>query len=172
MAQFQKPDVASLPIVQQLSEQDRDAFQRIVAAGMKMMYAPETRQQLMEGIRSKDPVPKKLAENITGLLLILFQKSQGVPPPSALFPAAIELMGEAAAILVKAGQTVTQENFHDASLLLFTMIGKKLGASDKQLMQGAEQALEKSGGGEQETAPTPAPPPGRQVGMLGTGSAQ
>lgn len=168
MTQFQKPNVAALPVVQKLSKEDRDAYQRIVAAGMKMMYAPETREQLMEGIRSKDPIPKKLAENILGLLLIMFQKSTGVPPPGALFPAAVELMGEAAEVLIKAGQQVTQEDFHDASILLFTMLGKKLGATDQQLMQGAEQALAQAEGGAQEA--TPAAPQGRQIGMLGGAS--
>lgn len=167
MAKFQKPNVAALPVVQQLSKEDRDAYQRIVAAGMKLMYAPETREQLMEGIRSKDPIPKKLAENILGLMLILFQKSTGVPPPGALFPAAVELMGEAAEVLVNAGQQVTQEDFHDASILLFTMLGKKLGATDQQLMQGAEQALNQAEGGAQEAAPAPAAPQGRQIGVLG-----
>ena len=172
MAEFQKPDVAALPVVQQLSEKDRDAYQRIVAAGMKMMYAPETREQLMEAINSKDPVPKKLAENILGLMLILFQKSTGMPPPAALFPAAIELMGEAAEVLINAGQQVTQEDFHDASILLFTMLGKKLGATDQQLMQGAEQALNQAEGGAQAGGEAPqavpqAQPQGRQIGVLG-----
>jgi len=174
-SQFQKPDLEAMPIIQKLSPQDKDAYQRVVAAGIKLMYAPETRQQLQQAVASKDPVPKKLAENVCGLVLMLDQKTKGGIPGAAIFPAAIELLGEAAEVLIKAGQPVTQANYHDASILLYTMLGKKMGFSDKQLMDGAAQGLQ-SGGGQAAAQPeaqtAPAVPQGQRVGMLGTRGAQ
>lgn len=122
----------------------QDPVERIVAAGAKMMYAPELREELQQAVRSNAPVDQKLADNVVGLLLTLDQKSQGGLPVAALFPAGLGLLGEAAQVLQAAGQQVTQQDFNDAALRMYVVIGKKLGGTDEQIMQGAQQAM---GGG-------------------------
>jgi len=77
----------------------RDPVERIVAAGAKLMYSPELREELQQAVQSDAPVDQKLADNVVGLLLTLDQKSQGGLPVAALFPAGLGLLGEAAQVL-------------------------------------------------------------------------
>jgi hypothetical protein len=141
---FKRPDLSkSIPAEQQ------DAVARIVAAGMKVMYSPEMREQVMEVVQSQDPVPKRLAESVVGLLLVMDQKAQknGQPLPIEALPwAATELIGEAADILAAAKQPVSQDDFKAACTLAVWMIARKMGATDEQVMQGLEGAGAPQGG--------------------------
>lgn len=140
---FTKPDIEQF-----IPEQARDAVARVIAAGMKVIYAPGMRDQVRQDIERDVPVPQKLAEATLGLMLTLDQQSKGGIPMEALFPAAMELLGEAAEILSAAGQTVTQEDYNEAARILFVQMGRKLGMNDDQIMQAAGQAV-----GEEPGAP-------------------
>ena len=67
---FKEPDVTSM-----IPPELRDIVERVHAAGLKIMTAPEMRDEVQQGIQSPDPVPQKLAQNVTGLLLTLDKKS-------------------------------------------------------------------------------------------------
>ena len=141
---FTKPDIAQF-----VPPGMTDQVDRIVAAGMKMMYSPDMRDEMMGAIDSEDPTAKKLAENVVGLMLALDQKAQGGMPVEAIFPAAIGLLGEAAGVLVAAKQPVSQEDFNEAARMVFVMMGKQMGASDDDIMGAAQQHI---GGGDDEDA--------------------
>lgn len=119
----------------------QDPVERIVAAGAKLMYSPEMRQELQQAVSAEGPVDQKLADNVVGLMLTLDQKSQGGLPVAALFPAGLGLLGEAAQVLQAAGQQVTQEDFNNAAVRMYVVMGKKLGGTDDQIMQGVQQAM-------------------------------
>lgn len=139
----------------------QDPVERIVAAGAKLMYSPEMRQELQQAVSAQTPVDEKLADNVVGLMLTLDQKSQGGLPVAALFPAGLGLLGEAAQVLEAAGQQVTQEDFNNAAVRMYVLMGKKLGGTDEQIMQGAQQAM---GGG---MAPGGQQPEAEDVGEPG-----
>ena len=146
---FKKPNMDQF-----IPPEAKDAVQRVVAAGMKVMFNPEMRQELMEQVDSPAPVPQKLAEAVTGLMLTLDKQSQGGIPIAAIFPAGMELMAEGAGVLQAAGQPVSQEDFNEAARMMFVLMGRKLGASDEDLMGAAEQAAG-GAGGEPEAPPEP-----------------
>jgi len=154
--QFKRADVAS-----KVPPDLKDAFDRTVAAGMKFMYAPEMRQKVLEEIQRDAPVPQQLAESTVGLLLTMDGKSQGGIPEQVLYLAGMELLGEAAEILVQAGKPVTQENYDDGLNLMFVLIDKKRGVDPKQTMDSATKAVQ--GGGEtpqdQQAEPAGEPAP-------------
>lgn len=127
------------------SEQ-HDAIDRTVAAGMKMLYSSEMADERDAAIKGDEPIPKRLADNVTGLMLVLDGHSKGGIPGPVLFPAAVTLVSECATMLTKAGQTVTQDDYNEALQILYVQIGKKLGASDDELMHGATNALQRSPG--------------------------
>lgn len=131
---FKRPDIGQF-----IPADAKDAVDRVVAAGHRMMYAPEMRDDLQAAVDSQDPVPQKLADNVAGLMLTLDKQSRGGIPMAAIFPAAMELLGEAAEVLSAAGQAVTQEDFNEGARALFVVLGRKLGASDEQLMGAAQQ---------------------------------
>lgn len=155
-AKFNKPD-----ITQFIPEDMRDAVDRVVAAGHKMIYSPQMREQVMEEIQRDVPVAQKLGEAVVGLLLTLDSKSQGGIPEAAIFPAAVGLLGEAAEILRSVGETVTQEDFNEAMRTMFVLIAKKLGASDEDVMAMGEKAL----GGQAAPPDTPPGVPAAPTGV-------
>lgn len=150
---FKKPD-----ITQFVPPNLKDVVDRVVAAGVKVMYSPQMKEQVQQAIESQQPVPQKLAENVTGLLLTLDKQTPSGIPQEAIFPVGVELMGEAAEVLQTAGQDVTQGDFNDAMQMMYVLVGKKLGATDEQLMQGASQALPGDDSEEQQEGAQPGAP--------------
>ena len=142
---FKRPDVKPL-----IPPDMVDVVDRVVAAGMRYLYSPEMREEVTAAIESPEPTPQKLGNNVTGLLLTLDNQTKGGIPQAALFPAGIELLGEAAEMLVASGQPVTQEDFNTAGLTIFATLAKKLGASDDDVMAAAQQQV---GGAAQPGAP-------------------
>ena len=130
---FKRPDVKPL-----IPANLRDPVDRIVAAGMRHLYSPQMREQVMQAIQSDQPVPQKLGGNVAGLILTLDNQAQGGLPVDAMFPAGVELAGEAADVMAKAGQPVSQEDFNTSLLVLMAILGKKLGANDEQIAQAMQ----------------------------------
>jgi hypothetical protein len=156
--------------------EQHDAVERVFAAGMKLMYSPEMADERQAALQSQDPVPKRLADNITGLMLTLDQRAKGGMPIAAIFPAAVLLVNEAANMLVHGGVNVTQDDYNHSLQILYVQLGKKLNMSDDQLMQGAQDALAKTQGGmapEDQTAATGAPvaPDPTAAGPMNAGQA-
>lgn len=133
---FQKPNIDAF-----IPPETKDAVDRVVAAGMRMMYAPAMREDLQAEIARDAPVPQKLAESTAGLVLTLDQQAKGGIPVQAIFPAAVGLLGEASEVLAAAGQPVTQEDYNAAALQVFAILGRKMGASDDEIMQTASQMV-------------------------------
>jgi len=148
---FTKPDISKA-----IPPELQDTVQRIVAAGMKIMYSPDMRDDIKKAVQSPDPTPKVMTDNVVGLLLTLDQKAgqSGLPGP-ALMPAAVELLGEAGTVLVQAGRPVSQDDFKAAIQLTFVLMSKKMGMKDGDIMNTAKSALPP---GEQGAADEQAPP--------------
>jgi len=151
---FQRPDLSQI-----VPEGMEDVVARVSAAGQKLMYSPDMRDELQAAVQSEDPIPKKLAENVTGLMLTLDSQTKGGIPEEAIFPAAVDLLAEAAEALTQAGQTVTQEDFREAMRMTYVLIGKKLQIPDDQLVAGAEQAAGGGQVGEEAEPPHTGEPP-------------
>ena len=148
---FTPPDVAK-----SVAPQMKDAVDRIVAAGFKIMYAPDMKDELMAAVQSQEPTPKKLAENVAGLVVTLNQKTRGGLPVEAIFPAAVMLLTEAAGVLTAAGQDVSDDEYKDAVRMLFVMLGQKLGGTPEQITAAAATALPQ-GDPEEQGEPPQAP---------------
>ena len=137
---LQKPDIA--PFIPKGME---DPVARVVAAGMKLMYAPEMRPRLMAHVQSDKASIQTLAQGVTDLIKQLEARSnggQGGIPQAALFPAAMQLLGEAADVAQASGQPITQDEYNQAAQLMFALIGKQVvHGTDKQLMLGAANVV-------------------------------
>jgi hypothetical protein len=130
---FKKHDINQF-----IAPEVKDIVERVVAAGMKVMYSEDMRDDVQRALESDAPPGQKMAENVVGLILMLDQKSKGIPQ-AAIFPVAMKLLDEAADVLNSAGQPVTQEDYSDAARRMFVLLGQKLGVPDEELMATAEQ---------------------------------
>lgn len=86
---------------QALSLQDK--VQKIVMAGMKVMYDPSTSQMLLDGVTAQTPTPQKLAMEVAGVMTIVHRKSANGLPPETVAPAAMMLLFELAQFMKQAG---------------------------------------------------------------------
>jgi hypothetical protein len=154
---FKKPDIERF-----IPPEQKDAVDRVVAAGLKMMFSPELRQELMQAVQSEEPAPKVLAENITGLMLTLDQKSGGGGIPNgAIFPAAVKLLGEGAEVMVEAGKPVSQADYNDAALMMFALLGQKMGGTGEQILGVAAESMPgQAAPADPNAPPDAAPQPG------------
>lgn len=136
---FKRPNTAQF-----VPPEMKDAVDRIVAAGMKMAYSPQMAEERQQFIQGQEPVGQRLAQTVAGLLLTLDQQAKGGLPVGAIFPAGVELLADAAEMLDKAGQPVSQEDFNEGARNLFVIVGQKLGGTPDQIMQAAGQAAGES----------------------------
>lgn len=125
---FKRPDISRL-----IPPEQRDAVDRIVAAAQKLMYSPDMKEELMAEIHRDTPVPQKMAEAVVGLLLTMDKQSKGGLPSAAIPAAGQELLGEAAEVLIAAGQPVTMDDYVNASQLMFVLLAKKMKIPDEQI---------------------------------------
>lgn len=86
-----------------LTAQQRPQLDRIVTAGMKVMFDPKTHQMMLDEIKKPGPIEQKLGMSIAGLMGLLVKESNNSLPPQLLIPAGIVLLAHASEFLVQAG---------------------------------------------------------------------
>jgi hypothetical protein len=83
--------------------QDRDAYNRIVQAGTKVIYDKATFTELSKAIRqAQDPVTE-IAEGMIGILGILYKQSRKTMPIPAMVTAGMSLLLDALDFAEQAG---------------------------------------------------------------------
>lgn len=111
-----------------------NAYQRVVVAGMKIMFSPETRDEVLKQIDGPGPMPEKLAKGIAGLMILLFDQSNKTMPPQVIIPAGIELLVHAGEFLDKSGSEVSDQEIGTAISLMIQMLLKTFGIDPAKMM--------------------------------------
>ena len=83
-----------------MQPQNSEAMQKVVMAGMKMMYDAKVFPMFADALE-KDPSPMGIAKQTAGLMKILMDKSQGSMPRNVMIPAAVALLFEMAGFIVE-----------------------------------------------------------------------
>lgn len=118
----------------------QEAYERVVVAGMKVMFSKESHQMMLKEIQGEGPVSEKLGKGIAGLMLLLFKESNETIPPQVIIPAGVELLVQAADFVKKSDiEQVTNEDIGNAIEVFITMILDKFGADSKQIMAMVNQ---------------------------------
>lgn len=158
--QKQQPEKFARPDTEQLIPKGQeDAYARIVAAGVKIMYSPGMRPELQHEIQRDVPVAQKMADAVAGLMLTMDKQAKGGLPVEAIMPAGLELLSEAADVLIAAGQPVTMDDWHDAAKFFYVTVARKFGAKDEEIMAASQKLVAEQGaqpGGEMEPGEGPA----------------
>ena len=112
----------------------RDAYQRVVVAGKKMMYAPETAEAI-HGIILDDKIPmaNKLGEGVANLVVMMDNQGNGTIPKDVLVPVGVTLMFEAADYLFEVGMEVTEGDLSDAMELMVYSIFEAYGVPQAEV---------------------------------------
>lgn len=85
----------------QPSPQNADALQRVVMAGMRIMYDQKVFPAFAQAIKA-DPSPQGIAKQTAGLMKMLQDKAQGSIPRQVMIPAAMMLLFEMMSFMVQA----------------------------------------------------------------------
>lgn len=145
-------------------------MQRIVTAGMKVMFSQQTRKLITAEMQKPGDVASKLGESVAGLMGILLQQSKGSMPLDLVIPAGLVLVAHAADFAHKIGAEVTDADIGDACEIFIHVILHMSGmSSDKVAAVGEKGVNLKEGVQEAVTGeePTDAPlPPPTPSGMI------
>jgi hypothetical protein len=80
---------------QSVPAQFRVAVQKLVLAGQKIMYDPQTHHLMVQALQSDSDPAHAVGMGVTQLMTMMWVQSKGSIPPPALIPAAILLVCEA-----------------------------------------------------------------------------
>lgn len=124
----------------------RTDYDRIVLAGMKVMFDPATSQIAMEQIQGDDK-PEDIGRACVDLLMLLYQQSRGTMPQEAGIHAGAALCAHALEFAAKAGMGVTfdSDTYARTVKAYSAYLMKKLGFTPGNLEQLKQQAAAKQG---------------------------
>lgn len=119
---------------------DKDAYQRIVIAGMKVAFDPSTHGSIVDGLQnSKDPI-HDVAVGTVGLLILLSQQSKGKMPIPPMVSAGMTLLINGLDYLEKTKVLkVDADMLGNATNIYITTLMPKVGITPQIMQQMAQQ---------------------------------
>lgn len=116
--------------------EDRAAYDKIVAAGTKVIYDKETFSELIKGIdQSEDPI-SEVAEGIVGILGLLYKQSRKTMPLVPMISAGMALLIDAMDFMEQAGVAdIDKETLAKATAIYMNSLLPKMGLTPEK-MQG------------------------------------
>ena len=118
----------------------QEAYERVVIAGMKVMFSKESHKLMLDELQKEGPVGQKLGMGIAGLMLLLVKESNGTIPPEVIIPAGVNLLSRAADFIRKSEiEKITNADIGDAMEVMISTILQKFGVGPEQMAQMLNQ---------------------------------
>jgi hypothetical protein len=130
------------------------AYVRIVEAGMKVMFDPQTRGQTIAAMEEPGDMATKLGDGVAAVMALLFKESNKTMPPQLIIPCGVELLLHAAAVAKSGGMEIDNNTMAEAMAI---MIEKVMQTSGVDAAAGGMIAGGDPGQGAQQGAPAGAP---------------
>lgn len=116
------------------------AYERVVLAGMKMMFSKETNKMVLKAIDGPGSNAEKLGTGIAELMMMMFAQSNKTMPPQVIIPAGTELLVQAADFVNKSDlMDVTNKDVGDGVQIMMSLIFKQFGVDPDKLFQKVGQ---------------------------------
>lgn len=117
----------------------QNAYDRVVLAGMKIMFSEKTNQVVMKQMQGPGPVSERLGMGIAGLMATLFKESNKTIPPAVIIPAGVYLLAQAADFLKKSQiENVDDKTIGDAMQIFVETTIKMFGGDSRQGVRNIE----------------------------------
>lgn len=140
----------------------KEGYQRIVVAGMKLLFSPQTQHLMVDALtqaRQSGNVPAGVIQGVTRLMTQLVNESKGKLSVPAAFPAAITLMTYILEFATTALKVPIDNNMVAGMTHGVTMGLLKLFKIDQaKLAQGIDYARQQVKGGAPSVTPSSGPP--------------
>ena len=135
----------------------QEAYERVVLAGMKIMFSKETNEKVIKSIQGPGPIAKRLGVGIAGLIATLFQQSNKTMPPQLIIPAGTNLLMQAADFLKRGNiEKITDKDIGDAMQVMLNTVLDMFGV-DPMKMRAALDSFDPSKVQQQGAQPQAAP---------------
>lgn len=122
----------------EVSDESQDIYDRVVTAGMKVLYEDEnTKQQIVSRLQADSDNPAKtLADTVTMLMIQLDQQAGGKIPEDVIIPAAVELL-EQTADIAESLDIVPIDNaiMNHAAQLMMVSIAEEYGTTPEEIQE-------------------------------------
>jgi hypothetical protein len=126
----------------QLPPELQDAYDRVVAAGMKVLFSKETHQYMLDQIQAPGQAAEKLGQGIAKVVVFLFNESNGTLPQDVIVPAALLLLLKAADFINKSGKgEISDEEIGQAVEVLISSLFEGFGEDPAQLDAALAQEM-------------------------------
>lgn len=114
----------------------QNAYERVVVAGMKMMFSKETNKYMLKQLEGPGSMAEKLGNGIAELMLALFMQSNKTMPPQVIVPAGTELVVQAADFIKKSGLAkITNRDIGDGIQIMMAKVFEAFGIDPNKLFQ-------------------------------------
>ena len=136
----------------EMNTKDVEIFQRVVLAGMKLMFSEQTFPMLKNGLTKESvPLPQRLAMETAGIFKMLMEKSGKKIPTQLIAPVGLMLLMEMGKFAADAGiAKPNEQDIQQASTILLKHLHTTY-----------------AGGGQQQQQPQPpAPAPAQPAGIM------
>lgn len=118
----------------------QEAYDRVVVAGMKLMFSKETHRIMLKEMQKQGPLSQRLGRGVAGLMLIMVKESNNTMPPQIIIPAGVELLMQAVDFMKKTDMaTPTNEEIGQAMQIMITTILEKFGVDPAKFEQMLNQ---------------------------------
>ena len=139
----------------QIKPDMKNAFDRIVVAGMKVMFDEQTHNMMVEQLNADDIVGS-VAEGITKLMGILYKESKEKMPIPAAIPASIVLMTKALDFAERTmGVQLTPDLVAEVTQATTESVLQAFGITKEMVAQIVQQSQQGKGPGQSQAQPQP-----------------
>lgn len=118
---------------QSMPEKTRQAFDRVVLAGKKILYSRETRGMIDKFMQIEAPIAEKLGSGIANVVIMIDNQANGNIPKDVIIPAATVLLFDAADFLRQTGEQISTQDIGKAYEMMFYGIYSGYGIKPEQL---------------------------------------
>jgi hypothetical protein len=135
-------------IEEKVPEESKEAYSRLVTAGLKIMFDPATHanMQLVKNPNSVKDLPNTVSTGIAGLMYLMYMQSNKKLDRVALVYAGIVLMCHALDFAERSlGATITPQIVADTTKRLTDHIFQRLGITPEQIMEAARYGAQQKG---------------------------
>ncbi|MES2942934.1 MAG: hypothetical protein V4772_08700 [Pseudomonadota bacterium] len=125
---------AEASIDQKVKPADKEAYNKIVIAGMKVMFSKEMNGELLDGLRQSQDPAITAAEGIIGILGLLYKQSRNTMPIVPMMMAGMSLLLQGLEFAEQAGiMQVTPQTIDVATQHYIESLLTKLGITQEKL---------------------------------------
>jgi hypothetical protein len=126
-----------------------EMYQRVVIAGMKVMFSDESHHLLEKELQGPGTTEEKLGRGLAGLMLLLFKQSNKTLPPQVIIPAGIELMMNAVEYFQKTDKVkISDQDIGHAIQIMLGVLMHAFGAQPNEVFGKAAALSQGQGQGQ------------------------